>query len=131
MIKENIKGITRISAILLFLSLTVSIAKAQAQKDDTALSNKLSADLSVSVQTARALKAALSSPEQQAKNIHANTQMSPKQKQQQMAALLAKRRRAIDSLLTPEQKKAFLQQAATARQASYRQTGNDTSRVNH
>ncbi|MGY3214778.1 hypothetical protein [Mucilaginibacter sp. HD30] len=131
MINKNIQGMTRMGAILLFLTLAVSIAKAQGRADNSAASSKLSADLSISLQKALELNAALSNPEQQIKDIQDDKQLLPKQKQKLMVALLTKRRRALDSLLTPEQKAAFLKQAAAARQASYRQTGTDTSRINH
>ena len=113
----------RASLLLLLLTVTASVAKAQ--------STKASADPAISAQSTAALKAALSSPEQRIKEIQLNTKLSPKQKQQQTEALMVKRHRAVDSLLTPEQKKVFLQRAAEVRQASYRQTGNDTTKLTH
>lgn len=112
---QNIKGTIRAGLLLLLLTIMVSAAKAQST--------------TISIKNATALKAALSSPAGRIKEIQLNTMLSPKQKQQQMEVLLAKRHRAIDSLLTPEQKKAFLEGAAAARQASYRQTGNDTTKL--
>jgi Spy/CpxP family protein refolding chaperone len=128
---ENIKGMIRVCMILLLSAFTAFAAKAQVGKDNPAQNTTMSKAPAVSSQNAAALRAALRSPEQLVKQIITNTRLSPIQKQQQLAALAAKRHRAIDSLLTPEQKMELLQGAAAARQASYRQTGSDTSRTNN
>lgn len=131
MITRNTKGILQAAAIYLLLMACTCAAKAQAKTDAAALTSKLSPDLSIGQQTASALKAALNGPTLSAKYIQSDTLLSTKEKQQQMAELSARRHHAIDSLLTPEQKRAFIQQAAAARAASYRIAQSDTTKVNH
>lgn len=117
--------------MLLLLILITVVTKAQSRADNTTSAADISADQSINASVRDALKTALSNPEPLIKQIQLNNSLSYKQKQQQVGALLAKRRRTLDSLLTPEQKKIFLQQAAKARLTSYSQPKTDTSRVGH
>lgn len=105
------------------------MAKAQS-KADTTLADKQPVSLSLAPRTIASLKAALSNPTERLLAIMNNPQLSPQQKQQMIKDISAGGQRTIDSLLTPEQKRLFLQQAA-ARAATYRQTPGDSTKFNH